>query len=111
MSPAAGAAVGAAMLGSLLCAGGLGAEVLSAGGLTFSDERGGFTELQQAALAVADAFLGDPASLDEAAAAELLSHLDADQVVEVVALVANWSYNKVLISMGFDLDEIRPQVY
>jgi hypothetical protein len=46
MSPAAvaaaGAAVGAAMLGSLFCAGGLGAEVLSAGGLTFSDERGGF---------------------------------------------------------------------
>ena len=42
MSPAAVAAAGAAMLGTLLCAGGLGAEVLSAGGLTFSDERGGF---------------------------------------------------------------------
>jgi hypothetical protein len=42
MSPAAAAAVGAAMLGTLLCSGGLGAEVLSAGGLTFSDERGGF---------------------------------------------------------------------
>ncbi len=42
MRPAAMAAAGAAMLGSLLCAGGLGAEILSAGGLTFSDERGGF---------------------------------------------------------------------
>jgi hypothetical protein len=42
MRPVTVAAAGAAMLGSLLCSGGLGAEVLSAGGLTFSDERGGF---------------------------------------------------------------------
>jgi hypothetical protein len=42
MSPAAVAALGAVLFGSLLCTGGLGAEVLSAGGLTFSDERGGF---------------------------------------------------------------------
>lgn len=75
------------------------------------DERDRLTDHQRAAARVADAFLVDPGNLDERARAEVLEHLTPEQLVEVVVRLANWSYNKVLISLGFDLDEIRPQVY
>jgi AhpD family alkylhydroperoxidase len=67
---------------------------------------------QRAALRVADAFLRDPTTLrDPDARADVLGVLTPDQVVEVVTRLGEWSYNKVLIGLGFDLDDIRPQVY
>lgn len=67
---------------------------------------------QRGALQVADAFLRDPnALLDPEARAAVLGALTPEQVVEVVARLGEWSYNKVLIGLGFDLDEVRPQVY
>lgn len=69
------------------------------------------TASQRAALRVADAFLSDPNALDPAGRDEVLAELTAEQVVEVVERLAGWSYNKVLIALGLDLDEIRPQVY
>ncbi len=75
------------------------------------DERGGLTPHQQAAAQVADAYLVDAGILDDETRTAVLQHLTPEQLVEVVVRLANWSYNKVLISLGFDLDEIRPQVY
>lgn len=83
---------------------------LGGGDAAPTDER--LDASQRAALRVADAFLRDPTALDDAdARAEVLAALSPDQVVEIVGRLGEWSYNKVLIGLGFDHDEIRPQVY
>lgn len=62
---------------------------------------------QRAALRLTDAYLIAPADMDEAVRADVLAHLDPDQVVEVVLKVMGFSSDKALVALGIDFDEVR----
>jgi alkylhydroperoxidase family enzyme len=70
----------------------------------------GRTDHDVAAIRLCDAFLDAPAELGTDERQELLEHLSPGEVVELVGRLANWTYNKVMISLGMDLDrvELRP---
>jgi hypothetical protein len=61
---------------------------------------------QQAALVLADAFLGAPAEMSDATRAEVAAHLTPTQVVEETLKLMGFASDKVIVALGFDLDEI-----
>jgi hypothetical protein len=61
---------------------------------------------QQAALVLADAFLGAPAEMSDAVRAEVAAHLTPTQVVEEILKLMGFASDKVIVALGFDLDEI-----
>lgn len=64
------------------------------------------TASQQAALALADAFLVAPAEMSAATRAEVAAHLTPTQVVEETLKLMGFASDKVIVALGFDLDEI-----
>jgi hypothetical protein len=64
------------------------------------------TAAQQAALVLADAFLGAPAEMSDAARAEVAAHLTPTQVVEETLKLMGFASDKVIVALGFDLDEM-----
>ena len=65
------------------------------------------TAAQQAALALADAYLTSPAEMTEAVRHEVAAHLTPAQVVEVVLKLMGFSSDKAMVALGLDLDEVR----
>jgi len=65
------------------------------------------SEAQQAALALADVYLGSPADMSDAVREEVAAHLSAQQVVEVVLKLMGYSSDKVMVALGLDLEEVR----
>lgn len=63
---------------------------------------------QQAALTLADAYLGSPADLDDATRASIAAALAPAQIVEIVLKLVGFSSDKVMVALGIDLDEVSP---
>jgi hypothetical protein len=61
---------------------------------------------QQAALVLADAFLGAPSEMSDAARAQVDAHLTPTQVLEETLKLMGFASDKVIVALGFDLDEI-----
>jgi alkylhydroperoxidase family enzyme len=62
---------------------------------------------QRAALRLADAYLTYPAEMSDAVKQEVAAHLSPVQVVETVLKLMGFSSDKVMVALGFDLDEVR----
>jgi alkylhydroperoxidase family enzyme len=62
---------------------------------------------QQAALALADAYLTSPADMAEAVRDEVAVQLSADQAIEVVLKLMGFSSDKAMVALGLDFDEVR----
>lgn len=62
---------------------------------------------QQAALALADAYLGSPADLADVTRDEVRAQLTTPQVVELVLKLTGYSSDKAMIALGLDFDEVR----
>ena len=62
---------------------------------------------QQAALALADAYLTSPREMTDAVQREVAGHLSAAQIVEVVLKLMGFSSDKTMVALGLDLDEVR----
>ena len=70
-------------------------------------EASDLTEFQKAALRLADVYLGVPSVTDDHLRAVILGELTPAQVVETVLKLMQWSSDKVMVSLGHDLDEVR----
>lgn len=57
---------------------------------------------QRAALELADAFVTDPARIDDGLRQRALRQLTADEIVEVLFDVIAWSQQKVLVALSLD---------
>jgi alkylhydroperoxidase family enzyme len=62
---------------------------------------------QQAALALADAYLTSPAEMSDAVKKEIASQLSAVQAIEIVLKLMGFSSDKVMVALGLDFDEVR----
>ena len=62
---------------------------------------------QQAALAIADAYLTSPGEMTDAVRDEVRAQLSPVQVVEVVLKLMGFSSDKAMVALGLDLDEVR----
>lgn len=60
-------------------------------------------EHQQLALALADALMTQPASLDDATAAALRRHFTDAQLVELTLDIMKWNAQKVPVALGTDV--------
>jgi len=69
-------------------------------------EASDLTEFQKAALRLADAYLGMPGATDDDFRAAILGQLTPAQVVETVLKLMQWSSDKVMVTLGHDLDEV-----
>ncbi len=65
------------------------------------------TEFQKAALRLADVYLGVPSTTDDDLRAAVLRELTPAQIVETVLKLMQWSSDKVMVTLGHDLDEVR----
>jgi alkylhydroperoxidase family enzyme len=65
------------------------------------------TPVQQAALRLADAYLGAPAEMSDAVRADVAAHLTSLQVVELVLKLMGFSSDKAMVALGLDFDEVR----
>lgn len=65
------------------------------------------SELQKAALRLADSYLTSPADMDAGTRAGILEHLDSAQVVELVLKLMGYSSDKIMVALHLDLDEVR----
>ena len=63
--------------------------------------------VQQAALALADAYLTSPADVPDRVRREVADNLTEDQVVELALKLMGFSSDKVMVALGLDLDEPR----
>jgi hypothetical protein len=70
-------------------------------------ETSDLTEFQKAALRLADVYLGVPGATDNNLRAVILAELTPAQVVETVLKLMQWSSDKVMVTLGHDLDEVR----
>jgi hypothetical protein len=61
---------------------------------------------QKAALRLADVYLGAAGATDDDLRAEILAQLTPAQVVETVLKLMQWSSDKVMVTLGLDLDEV-----
>jgi len=68
------------------------------------------TERQRAALQVADAFVTQPARIDDELRQRALEHLSAAELVEMLFDVIGWSQQKVLVALELDapVDRMGP---
>ena len=62
---------------------------------------------QQAALALADAYLTSPADMPIAVKDEVASQLTAVQAIEIVLKLMGFSSDKAMVALGLDFDEVR----
>jgi len=69
-------------------------------------ETSDLTEVQKAALRLADVYLGVPSAADDDTRAKILGELTSIQVVETVLKLMQWSSDKVMVALGHDLDEV-----
>lgn len=69
-------------------------------------EDSALSQLQKAALRLADAYLNDPAGLSDEVKAEVLSQLSSAQVAELVLKLMGYSSDKVMVALGLDLEEL-----
>src|SRR5579871_5773847 len=67
----------------------------------------GLPPAQQAALALADAYLTSPRDMSDAVRQEVADHLTAAQAVEVVLKLMGFSSDKAMVALGLDFDEVR----
>jgi hypothetical protein len=70
-------------------------------------ETSDLTEVQKAALRLADVYLGTPSTADDESRAAILDHLTPAQVAETVLKLMQWSSDKVMVTLRHDLDEVR----
>ncbi len=61
---------------------------------------------QQAALRLADAYLTSPGETGESVRQEIAVHLTPAQAVELALKLMGFSSDKVMVSLGLDLDEV-----
>ena len=66
-----------------------------------------FSPPQQAALALADAYLTSPRDMTDTVKDEVASHLTPAQAVEVVLKLMGFSSDKAMVALGLDFDEVR----
>ena len=62
---------------------------------------------QQAALALADAYLTFPAEMTDAVREEVSGHLSAAQVIELVLKLMGYSSDKAMVALGLDFEEVK----
>jgi alkylhydroperoxidase family enzyme len=62
---------------------------------------------QQAALALADAYLGSPAEMTDAVREEVGSNLTAVQAIELVLKLMGYSSDKAMVALGLDFEEVK----
>jgi alkylhydroperoxidase family enzyme len=67
----------------------------------------GLAPEHRAALALADAYLGSPASMTDDVRQQVAEHLSPQQAIEIVLKLMGFSNDKVMVAMGHDLDEVR----
>jgi len=60
---------------------------------------------QQAALALADAYLTSPAEMDDAVKEEIAANLTAPQVIELILKLTGYSSDKAMVALGLDFGE------
>jgi len=70
-------------------------------------ETSDLTEVQKAALRLADVYLGVPSAADDDVRDRIISQMAPAQVVETVLKLMQWSSDKVMVTLGHDLDEVR----
>jgi hypothetical protein len=68
------------------------------------------TPAQRAALALADAFMTDPAGIEAPLRDELLRHFTPEQVLELLLDLVSWTQQKIQVCLGIDepLDPAGP---
>ncbi len=62
---------------------------------------------QQAALALADAYLTSPAEMSDAVREEVRGQLSAVQVIELVLKLTGYSSDKAMVALGLDFEEVK----
>ena len=70
-------------------------------------ERSDLSEMQKAALRVADAYLSSPADMTDEVRKGALEHLSSPQIVETVLHLMQYSSDKMMVALGLDLEEIK----
>jgi hypothetical protein len=68
------------------------------------------SEFQKVALRLHDAFLVNPAGLDQAAHAEALEHFTPAQIVELAFKFLYWSTNRPVVVLGGDAPHDKDRV-
>jgi alkylhydroperoxidase family enzyme len=71
-------------------------------------EQSDLSPVQQAALRLADTYLGLPAAMSDAVRQDVGDHLTSVQAVEIVLKLMGFSSDKVMVALGLDFEEIRP---
>ena len=76
-------------------------------------ERSDLPEPHTTALRLADAFVANPAGIDDGLRREVHAHFRPEQVVELTLDVIAWSKQKIPVALGLDapLDPERPTVF
>ena len=73
-------------------------------------ETADLTDRHKAALRVADDYLTGPGTLSASDRHDALEHFGTDEITEIVVRLMQYSRNKVRVSLGLDLDEVRVQL-
>jgi alkylhydroperoxidase family enzyme len=68
---------------------------------------GEISDAQQAALALADAYLTSPAEMTDAVREEVGRHLSPVQAIELVLKLMGYSSDKAMVALGLDFEEVR----
>ena len=69
-------------------------------------EESDLSDAQKAALRLADAYLTSPAHMVDSVKESVAAHLTRAQAVELAVKLMGFSNDKVMIALGFDLDEV-----
>jgi alkylhydroperoxidase family enzyme len=67
-------------------------------------------ERQKAALRLADVYLAAPGGMTAALEEDLQSHYSGPQIAEIVLKLMQYSSDKIMVSLGLDLEEVDIQV-
>lgn len=68
------------------------------------------TEAQLVALELADVLMVDPAGVSADFRTRLAAHFSRDQVIELALDVMKWSYQKVPVALGTDVEVVRGEL-
>ena len=86
-------------------------EGLLAAAAASSEHRATLDHRHEAALEVADAYLGVPADMDADGWARLTATLSPTEIAQLAMQLTKFSRNKVRVSLGFDLAEVTRRLY
>lgn len=64
------------------------------------------TDVQKAALRLADTYLNSPAHMPDPVRSSAAAHLSLAQAVELAVQLMGFSNDKVMVALGFDLDRV-----